>query len=69
MRTIEKQLRENYEKYEVASNITFKEYVEREADNDPNFFRFFFNEEFDNDFDSDLSDEQKEEFENYLNSL
>lgn len=69
MRTIENQLRENYENNEVTSDITFKEYVEREAENDPNFFRCFFNEEFDNDFDNDLSDEQKEEFENYLNSL
>jgi hypothetical protein len=53
-------LRENYK--ESGEKISFNEWVNRESENDPNFFRFLFNKEFDNDFDADLSDEERKEF-------
>lgn len=57
---------ENYESANNPADISFKEYVERESQNDPNFFRFLFEEEFEDDFDFSLTDEQREEFEEFL---
>ena len=69
MRTNAEQiLRENYKSVEDAS-MSFAEYVKLESESDPNFFRFFFNEEFENDFDLDLTQEQEEEFKSYLKNL
>ena len=69
MRTnIENVLRENFAALNDRS-MSFAEYVRLESENDPNFFRFFFNEEFENDFDLDLTQEQEEEFKNYLKTL
>lgn len=69
MRTnIENVLRENFAELN-DSTVSFADYVKAESENDPNFFRFFFNEEFENDFDLDLTQEQEEEFENYLKTL
>lgn len=47
---------------------TLKGYVEREADNDPNFFDWLFDN---GDIESyaDLTDEQKQEYKNFLDSL
>lgn len=45
------------------------EYVYCESQGDPNFFRWLFEEEFDNDFDSSLSDEQREQFKIWLETL
>lgn len=53
---------ENYESANNPADISFKEYVERESQNDPNFFRFLFED----DFDFSLTDEQREEFEEFL---
>lgn len=67
MRTNAEQiLRENFNEVE---GCTFREYVEACAESDPNFFRWLFNEEFDNDFDSDLSDEQREEYNDFIETL
>ena len=69
MRTNAEQiLRENFEALN-DSTMSFAEYVKLESESDPNFFRFFFNKEFDNDFNLDLSEEQEEEFVNFLNNL
>ena len=57
---------ENYESANNPADISFKEYVERESQNDPNFFRFLFEEEFEDDFYFSLTDEQREEFEEFL---
>lgn len=47
---------------------TLKEYVEREADNDPNFFGWLFDN---GDIESyaDLTDEQKQEYKDFLGNL
>lgn len=42
------------------------EYVIAESQSDPNFFRWFFDDDLDNDFDSSLSCKQKEEFEAWV---
>lgn len=60
-------LKENYKN--SGSDLTLKEYVEMEAEFDPNFFRWLFDEDFDNDFNSSLSADQKEEYQNFLNNL
>ena len=59
---------ENYESANNPADVSFKEYIETESKNDPNFFRFLFEESFDSDFDFSLSDEQKEEFEEFLST-
>ena len=61
------QLAENYKQSD--SEMSFAEYVIRESENDPNFFRFLFDETFDSDFDLSLTDEQKQEFNDFVNSL
>ena len=61
------QLEENYK--QSNCDMTFAEYVLRESENDPNFFRFLFDESFDSDFDLSISDEQKAEFREFLDSL
>ena len=48
-------LRENFKS---ATNITFADWLEREAANDPEFYRFL--------FDSEYSDEQREAFEAFV---
>ena len=52
-----------------SNDYTLQEYIESEADSDPNFFRFLFSEDFDNDFDMSLTDNQREEYKEFLNSL
>ena len=47
---------------------TLKGYVEREADNDPNFFGWLFDDGNIESY-SDLTDEQKQEYKNFLDSL
>lgn len=54
---------------QLDSSSTFKEYVERESENDPNFFRWLFDKEFEQDFDSSLSSEEKEQYNYFLNEL
>ena len=52
-----------------SNDYTLKEYIESEADSDPNFFRFLFSADFENDFDMSLTDNQREEYKEFLNSL
>lgn len=63
-------LRESYNEYieNGSDNITLREYVEREAENDPGFFIWLFD---DGELDriSKLSDEQREEFKEFLEEL
>jgi hypothetical protein len=59
---------ENYNQADNAS-MTLKEYVERESENDPNFFRWLFDKDFEQDFDSSLSSEEKEQYNDFLNEL
>ena len=64
-------LMENFNKYKINGGeepTTFKEYVMRESENDPNFFGWLFDN---GDIESyaDLADEQKQEYKNFLDSL
>jgi hypothetical protein len=54
---------------ENRGNVELKEYVETTSQSDPNFFRWLFDEDFDNDFDMSMTEEQKEEFKSFVNSL
>ena len=51
------------------SNMSAKEYVQSESQNDPNFFRWLFDKDFEKDFDSSLTEEEKKEFNEFLESL
>ena len=63
-------IKENYNSNEYAkSNMDFRGYIEQEAENDPNFFRWLFSEELEEDFDSSLNDEQREEYSKFLNEV
>lgn len=54
---------------ENRGDVELREYVEASAQSDPNFFRWLFGEEFDNDFDSSMTEEQKEEYRNWVETL
>jgi succinate dehydrogenase flavin-adding protein (antitoxin of CptAB toxin-antitoxin module) len=54
---------------ENRGETELREYVEMSAQSDPNFFRWLFGEDFDNDFDSSMTSEQKEEYNNWLETL
>ena len=61
-------LKEKYADYLRSGkdyNTDLREYVESEADSDPNFFRWLFNDDNLEDF-ADLDNEQKEEYEKFL---
>jgi hypothetical protein len=60
-------LKENYSKNE--GDLTFKEYVESEAEADPNFFRWFFDEPLEEDFNNSLTKEQEKEYQRFLDDL
>lgn len=64
----EQVLVENFSAYNGEEPATLKGYVEREADNDPNFFGWLFDN---GDIESyaDLTDEQKQEYKNFLGNL
>ena len=64
-------LMENFNKYKFNGGeepATLRGYVEREADNDPNFFGWLFDN---GDIESyaDLTDEQKQEYKDFLDNL
>ena len=64
-------LMKNFNKYKINGGeepTTFKEYVMRESENDPNFFGWLFDN---GDIESyaALADEQKQEYKNFLDSL
>lgn len=64
-------LRENYDEYvnNGGEGLTFREYVEREAGNDPNFFRWLFDDGNLGDFDYGLNEEQVEEYNEFIEEL
>ena len=67
--SIKKQiLIENYNQADNGS-MTLKEYAEREADNDPNFFRWLFGYNLEQDFDLSMSEDEKREYQDFLNEL
>ena len=59
---------ENFSAYNGEEPATLRGYVEREADNDPNFFSWLFDN---SDIEScaDLTDEQKQEYKDFLGNL
>ena len=59
-------LKENFNSVE---STTFHDYVESISDQDPNFFRWLFDESFEDDFNANLSIEQQLEFDTFLSSL
>ena len=62
-----KQLFENYShKYNLEN---YPDWVKNQSEEDPNFFRWLFDEDFENDYDMSLDDEQKEEFKEFLDDL
>ena len=60
-------LTENHMNY--SDDITLREYVERQAESDPNFFRWLFDDGELGDFDYGLSDEQREEYREFREEL
>jgi hypothetical protein len=54
---------------ENGRQISLKEYVEMESQTDPDFFRWLFDEPFREDYDLSLTDQQRTEFQTWLNSL
>ena len=66
-----KALKENYADYCRNGNpddsTTLRGYIEGQADNFPGFFRWLFNNDDIEDFGTNLTDEQKEEYNKFLN--
>jgi succinate dehydrogenase flavin-adding protein (antitoxin of CptAB toxin-antitoxin module) len=52
-----------------SNGDNLKEYVEIAAENDHNFFRWLFCENLENDFDMSLSEEQREEYNSFIQTL
>ena len=63
------QLVENFNAYQGEEPVTLKGYVEREAENDPGFFRWLFDDRNLNDFGFNLTDGQRQKYKNFLDSL
>lgn len=65
-------LKENYDNYRRNGDsndiTTLREYVETQAESDPGYFRWLFNNDDLDDF-ADLTDEQVEEYQNFLDEL
>ena len=61
-------IKESYYLNNNMKEISFKEYLENEAENEPNFFyELFENEDYEQNWDSVLSEEDREEWNNLLN--
>ena len=61
-------IKESYYLNNNMKDISFKEYLENEAENEPNFFyELFENEDYEQNWDSVLSEEDREEWNNLLN--
>ena len=61
-------IKENYYFNNNMKEISFKKYLENEAENDPNFFyELFENEDYEQKWDSVLSEEDREEWDDLLN--
>jgi len=54
---------------ENKGDLSLKEYVEMNAESDPMFFRWLFGKDFENDFDSSMTDEEKIEYQQFLETL
>jgi succinate dehydrogenase flavin-adding protein (antitoxin of CptAB toxin-antitoxin module) len=54
---------------ENRGEVELKEYIEMSAQSDPNFFRWLFDAELENDFDSSLTEDQKEKYKLFIESL
>lgn len=63
-----KVLKGSYQQNTNGEN-TFREYVELEAQSDPNFFRWLFDCPFERDFDTSLNEDQEIEYKEFLNTL
>lgn len=50
-------------------NISLKEFVVSQAESDPNFFRWLFDEDFKHDFSNVLSNKQRDEYNFFLKLL
>ena len=65
-------LKENYADYcrngDPNDITTLREYVETQAESDPGYFRWLFNNDDLDDY-ADLTDEQLEEYKNFLDEL
>ena len=59
---------ENFSAYNGEEPATLRGYVEREADNDPNFFGWLFDNGNIEGY-TDLTDEQKEDYKEFINNL
>ena len=59
---------ENFSAYNGEEPATLRGYVEREADNDPNFFGWLFDDGNIESY-SDLTDGQKQEYKDFVDSL
>lgn len=60
---------ENFSAYNGEEPATLKGYVERESENDPGFFRWLFDDGSLNDFGFNLTDEQRQGYKEFLDSL
>lgn len=62
---------ENYQNYidNGEDTISLREYTELESESDPNFFRWLFDDDELGDFDSGMSEEQQEEYREFLEEL
>ena len=69
MRTIKQQKLEMLKPLAEEEGMTLKDYILFSAEADTDFFRFILDERLDNDFDMDLTEEEKQEFINFVNSL
>lgn len=60
-------LRERYS--EIEEDITFREFVEQQADRDTDFYRILFNDNSDNDPRSPLTERQIQAYKDFLDSI
>jgi hypothetical protein len=69
MKNLSKKVQVLFEGANNSGNIPVKEYASNQAENDPNFFRWLFDEDFENDWDRDLTPEQESEYKEFLETL
>lgn len=62
-------LRYHYEEVENKENTMIAEYCELEAQSEPGFYRFLFNDDDITDFGSNLTDEDKKQAADFFNTL
>ncbi|PXV61988.1 hypothetical protein CLV62_12331 [Dysgonomonas alginatilytica] len=60
-------LRDKYT--EIEDDITFREFVELQADKDPNFYRNLFDESSENDTATPLTERQIQAYKDFLDSI